>query len=77
MAMTQRVATGREQERQRSGMGLMRIQRAPAGEGWELWHEDAGYLMPLTYQQMLAVIRNEFDVSGLLRGELVKVEDRQ
>lgn len=69
------AGAGMEQDaRTRPHMGQMRIQRAPAGEGWELWHQDAGYLMPLTYKQMLAAIRNEYDVAGLLRGELVPAE---
>ena len=69
------ITTIRATMEQRQDMSMLRIQRAGngSGPGWELHHVDAGYLLPLTYRQMLAVIRNEFDVSGLLRGRLERI----
>lgn len=53
-------------------LGDVRLQRV--ADGWELWIAERRVLSELSLKQALAIIRGEFDVDALRRGELVYVE---
>lgn len=61
-----------QEQRQPQEMGDFRLQKT--GDGWELYIGERR-VMGLTFAQALQVIRGEFDVSALRRGELVAYED--
>lgn len=53
-------------------MGDFRLQKT--GDGWELYIGERR-VMRLTFAQVLQIIRGEFDVDALRRGELVQHGD--
>lgn len=58
---------------QASALGGFVVRRTAGG--WQLEHEDAGYLMPLTFAEVRAFIAGRYDTGELLRGQLVEVGD--
>lgn len=65
--------TRRAVQRQPQEMGDFRLQKT--GDGWELYIGERRVMTGLAFAQALQVIRGEFDVSALRRGELVQHGD--